>query len=68
VVSGDHDLIGEPDGETGENDRVEWMGQVICIYPSVRRPFRPSAIAKVTAVDELMLQEFLAKYTKKVEG
>ena len=34
----------------------------------VRRPFRPSAIAKVTAVDELMLREFLAKYTKKVEG
>ncbi|MDD1778388.1 MAG: PaaI family thioesterase [Candidatus Helarchaeota archaeon] len=28
----------------------------------------PSAIAKVTAVDELMLREFLAKYTKKVEG
>ena len=28
----------------------------------------PSAIAKVTAVDELVLREFLAKYTKKVEG
>lgn len=28
----------------------------------------PSAIAKVTAVDELMLREFLAKYTKKEES
>jgi acyl-coenzyme A thioesterase PaaI-like protein len=28
----------------------------------------PSTVAKASAVDELMLREFLAKYTKKVEG
>jgi len=31
-VSGDDDVIGEPDGETGGDDGVGWMGQVICIY------------------------------------
>ena len=29
------DGIGEPDGETGGDDRVRWMGQVVCIYPCV---------------------------------
>jgi hypothetical protein len=35
AVSGDDDVIGEPDGETGGDDGVGWMGQVICIYPYV---------------------------------
>jgi len=39
AVSGDDDVLGEPDGETGGDDGVGWMGQVICIYPYV--PFRP---------------------------
>jgi hypothetical protein len=33
-----------------------------------KSPVDPSAIAKVTAVDELMLREFLAKYSKKEES
>jgi len=35
AVSGDDDVLGEPDGETGGDDGVGWMGQVICIYPYV---------------------------------
>ena len=35
VVSGDDDGIDEPDGETGGDDAVGWMGQVISIYPYV---------------------------------
>ena len=35
AVSGDDDLIDEPDGEKGGNDGVGWMGQVISIYPYV---------------------------------
>jgi hypothetical protein len=35
AVSGDDDLLGEPDGETGGDDGVGYMGQVICIYPYV---------------------------------
>ena len=38
-VYGDDDILGEPDGETGEYDGVGCMGQVICIYPCT--PFRP---------------------------
>ena len=34
-VSGEDDVIGEPDGETRGDDGVGWMGQVICIYPYV---------------------------------
>jgi hypothetical protein len=39
AVSGDDDVLGGPDGETGGDDGVGWMGQVISIYPYV--PFRP---------------------------
>ena len=35
MVSGDHDLIGELDGEAGGDDGEEWTGQVVCIYPYV---------------------------------
>jgi len=35
AVSGDHDVIGEPDGQTGGDDGVGCLGQVICIYPYV---------------------------------
>ena len=35
AVSADDDGIGEADGETGGDDGVGWMGQVICIYPYV---------------------------------
>ena len=35
AVSEDDDVLGEPDGETGGDDGVGWMGQVICIYPYV---------------------------------
>ena len=35
AVVGDDDGIGEPDGETGGDDGVGWMGQIICIYPYV---------------------------------
>ena len=33
AVSWDDDVIGEPDGETGEDDGVGCVGQVIFIYP-----------------------------------
>jgi len=32
-VSGDDDGIGEPDSETGGDDGVRSIGQVICICP-----------------------------------
>jgi hypothetical protein len=35
VASWDDDVLGEPDGETGGDDGVGWMGQVISIYPYV---------------------------------
>ena len=35
AVSGDDDFLDEPDDETGGDDGVGWMGQVICIYPCV---------------------------------
>ena len=35
TVSGDDDVIGEPDGQTGGDDGVGCMGQVICIDPYV---------------------------------
>jgi len=35
VASGDDDVLGEPDGKTGGDDGVGWMGQVISIYPYV---------------------------------
>ncbi len=35
AVSWDDDVIGEPDGETGEDDGVGCVGQVIFIYPYV---------------------------------
>jgi hypothetical protein len=35
AVSEDDDVLGEPDGETGGDDGVGWMGQVISIYPYV---------------------------------
>ena len=35
AVSGDDDVLGGPDGETGGDDGVGCMGQVICIYPYV---------------------------------
>ena len=35
AVSEDDDVLGKPDGETGGDDGVGWMGQVICIYPYV---------------------------------
>ena len=33
AVSVDDNGIGEPNGEIGGDDGVEWMGQVISIYP-----------------------------------
>ena len=41
AVSGDDYGIGEADGETGGDDEVGWMGQVICIYPYVPLTLRP---------------------------
>ena len=38
AVSEDDDRISEPDGETGGDGTVGWMGQVICIYPYVPSP------------------------------
>jgi len=38
AVSGDDDDIGEPDSESGRDDGVGWMGQVISIYPYVPLP------------------------------
>jgi hypothetical protein len=38
AVSGDDDVFGEPDGETGGDDGVGCVGQVICIYPYVPIP------------------------------
>ena len=35
AVSGDDDVIGEPDGENGGDDEVGCVGQVICTYPYV---------------------------------
>jgi hypothetical protein len=35
AVSEDDDVLGEPDSETGGDDGVGWMGQVISIYPYV---------------------------------
>ena len=35
AVSGDDDVIGEPDGETGGDDGVGCVEEVICIYPYV---------------------------------
>jgi len=35
AVSGDDDVVGESDGETGEDDGVGCVGQVIFIYPYV---------------------------------
>jgi hypothetical protein len=35
TVSGDDNGISEPNGETGGDDGVGCMGQVICIYPYV---------------------------------
>ena len=35
AVSGDDDVLGEPDGETGGDDGVGCMAKVICIYPYV---------------------------------
>ena len=35
AVSGNDDVIGESDDETGEYDGVRWMGQVVSIYPYV---------------------------------
>jgi hypothetical protein len=35
AVSGDDDGLGEPDLETGEDDGVGWIRQVICICPYV---------------------------------
>ena len=33
AVSRDDSALAEWDGETGGDDGVGWMGQVICIYP-----------------------------------
>jgi len=33
VVSGDDDILDEPNGETGGDDEVGCMGHIICIYP-----------------------------------
>jgi hypothetical protein len=38
TVSGYDDVTGEPDGETGGDDGVGCVGQVICIYPYVPIP------------------------------
>ena len=35
TVSEDDDGIDEPDGKTGGDDGVGWMGQVVCIYPYI---------------------------------
>jgi hypothetical protein len=39
TVSGDDDLIGEPDGKTGGYDTVVWIRKIISFYPYVRRVF-----------------------------
>lgn len=35
AVSGNDDVAGEPDGESGGDGGVGCVGQVICIYPYV---------------------------------
>ena len=35
AVSGDDNVLGEPDGETGGDDGAGCVGEVICIYPYV---------------------------------
>jgi len=35
AVSGDDDVIGEPDGEAGGGDGVGCVGQVICLCPYI---------------------------------
>ena len=35
AVSGDDNVLGEPNGEIGGDGEVGWMGQVISIYPYV---------------------------------
>jgi hypothetical protein len=35
ALSGDDNVIGEPDAETGADAGVGCVGQVICIYPYV---------------------------------
>ena len=37
AVSGDDGVIGEPDGETGGDNGVGYMGEVICIYPYISK-------------------------------
>ena len=39
AVTGDDDLIGEPDGETGGEGAVLWIRQIISFYPYVPRMF-----------------------------
>ena len=39
AVSGDDDLIGEPDGETGGNDGGVWIRKIISFYPYAPRMF-----------------------------
>ena len=35
VVFANNDVLGEPAGEGGEDNGVEWMGQLISTYPYV---------------------------------
>ena len=41
ALSGDGDIIGEPDGETGGYDTDVWIREIISFYPYVPRMFFP---------------------------
>ena len=60
AVSEDDDVLGEPDGETGGDDGVGWMGQVISIYPYVPHIFASGTKLIVTynAKDFKGVEEF----------
>ncbi|OGP72908.1 MAG: hypothetical protein A2V86_09185 [Deltaproteobacteria bacterium RBG_16_49_23] len=39
ALSADEDVVAKPDGQTGGDERVGGLGQVICIYPNVTLAF-----------------------------
>ena len=53
AVSGDDDVLGEPDGQTGGDDGVGCMGQVICIYPYVPVTFLPGQSLSISLRNHL---------------
>ena len=50
AVSGNDDVVGEPDGESGGDGGVGWLEQIIPLCPYVPPLKRPSA-KKVTRMD-----------------